>query len=134
MVYSSKQNPLIKEIASLKDKKHRTALGLYIAEGVKMVNEAIENGLPIKYVVATEATLPSIISSGYEVLTVTDSDVMEYGRLLGKCEGFLSGISSGAALNAAVRLASKEENEGKNIVVLLPDTGSRYFSTELFSE
>ena len=59
---------------------------------------------------------------------------MEYGRLLGKCEGFLSGISSGAALNAAVRLAFKEENEGKNIVVILPDTGSRYFSTELFSE
>ena len=77
MVYSSKQNPLIKEIASLKDKKHRTALGLYIAEGVKMVNEAIKNGLPIKYIVATETALPSIISSGYEVLTVTDS-VLSY--------------------------------------------------------
>ena len=77
MVYSSKQNPLIKEIASLKDKKHRNALGLYIAEGVKMVNEAIENGLPIKYVVATETALSSIIPNGYEVLTVTDS-VLSY--------------------------------------------------------
>lgn len=80
--------------------------------------------------------IPEVLNRGIldEVLTVTDSDAMEYGRLLGKCEGFLSGISSGAALNAAVRLAFKEENEGKNIVVILPDTGSRYFSTELFSE
>ncbi len=68
------------------------------------------------------------------VLTVTDSEAMEYGRLLGKCEGFLAGISSGAALCAAVKLASMDENEGKNIIVILPDTGSRYFSTELFSE
>ena len=77
MVYSSKQNPLIKEIASLKDKKHRYNLGLYIAEGVKMVNEAIINGLPIKYVVATETALPSITHGDYELLTVTDS-VLSY--------------------------------------------------------
>ncbi len=73
MVYSSKQNPLIKEIASLKDKKHRNNLGLYIAEGVKMVNEAIENGLPIKYVVATESALLSIKPNNCHVITVTDS-------------------------------------------------------------
>ena len=77
MVYSSKQNPLIKEIASLKDKKHRYNLGLYIAEGIKMVNEAIENGLPIKYVVATENAIQYIKNGDYELLTVTDS-VLSY--------------------------------------------------------
>ena len=69
-----------------------------------------------------------------EVLTVTDEDAMKFGRLFGKTEGFLSGISSGAALSAAVKLAEMEENAGKNIVVILPDTGDRYFSTELYSE
>ena len=77
MVYSSKQNPLIKEIASLKDKKHRNALGLYIAEGVKMVNEAIENGIEIKYVVTTETALPLIKPTSVETLVVTDS-ILEY--------------------------------------------------------
>ena len=69
-----------------------------------------------------------------EVLTVTDEDAMKFGRLFGKTEGFLAGISSGAALSAAVKLAEMEENAGKNIVVILPDTGDRYFSTELYSE
>lgn len=69
-----------------------------------------------------------------EVLTVTDEDAMKFGRLFGKTEGFLAGISSGAALSAAVKLAQMEENAGKNIVVILPDTGDRYFSTELYSE
>ncbi len=77
MVYSSKQNPLIKEIASLKDKKHRNALGLYIAEGVKMVNEAIENGIEIKYVVTTETALQLIKPTSVETLVVTDS-ILEY--------------------------------------------------------
>ena len=53
-------------------------------------------------------------------------------RLMGSTEGVLVGISSGAALHAAIELAKKEENEGKNIVVLLPDTGDRYLSTDLF--
>ena len=69
-----------------------------------------------------------------EVLTVTDEDAMKFGRLFGKTEGFLAGISSGAALSAAVKLAQMEENAGKNIVVILPDTGDRYFSTELYKE
>lgn len=69
-----------------------------------------------------------------EILTVTDEDAMKFGRLFGKTEGFLAGISSGAALSAAVKLAQMEENAGKNIVVILPDTGDRYFSTELYSE
>ncbi len=68
-----------------------------------------------------------------EVMTVTDENAFIYGRLLGKEEGFLGGISSGAALYAAVLLAQKPENEGKSIVVLLPDTGDRYLSTELYN-
>lgn len=67
-----------------------------------------------------------------EVLTVTDDDAFEYARLLGKKEGLLVGISSGAALKAATEKAKLPENEGKTIVVLLPDSGSRYMSSELF--
>lgn len=69
-----------------------------------------------------------------EVITVTSEDAFESGRLVGKKEGFLVGISSGAALWAGIQLAKRPENKGKNIVVLLPDTGDRYLSTPLFSE
>lgn len=68
-----------------------------------------------------------------EVITVSADDAFYAGRLLGKKEGILAGISSGAALFAAIELAKLEENKGKNIVVLLPDTGDRYLSTELFA-
>lgn len=67
-----------------------------------------------------------------EVITVSDEDSFDTGRLVGKCEGVLVGISSGAAVFAAIELAKRTENEGKNIVVLLPDTGDRYLSTPLF--
>lgn len=69
-----------------------------------------------------------------EVITVSDKDAFETGKLIGKNEGVLVGISSGAAAFAAIKLAKRFENEGKAIVVLLPDTGDRYFSTPLFSE
>lgn len=69
-----------------------------------------------------------------EIITVSDEDAYSAGRLLGKSEGILSGISSGAALHAGITLAKREENKGKNIIVLLPDTGSRYLSTKMFSE
>ena len=69
-----------------------------------------------------------------EIIPVENEDAFSYGRLIGKKEGVLVGISSGAALYAAIELAKRAENEGKNIVVLLPDTGDRYFSTPLFND
>lgn len=68
------------------------------------------------------------------VLTITEEEAYLAARQLSKTEGYLVGISSGAALSAAVTLAKREENHGKTIVVLLPDTGDRYLSTPLFSE
>ena len=69
-----------------------------------------------------------------EIITVTNEDAFAAGKLVGKKEGILVGISSGAAVHAAVELAKRPENEGKTIVVLLPDTGDRYLSTPLFSD
>ncbi len=69
-----------------------------------------------------------------EIMQVENEAAFIMGREIGKTEGVLVGISSGAVLYAAVELAKREENKGKTIVVLLPDTGDRYLSTELFSE
>lgn len=69
-----------------------------------------------------------------EIITVSDKDAFETGRLIGKAEGVLVGISSGAAAYAAIELAKRTENEGKTIVVLLPDTGDRYLSTPMFAD
>ena len=69
-----------------------------------------------------------------EIITVNDDDAINTGKLTGKLEGFLVGISSGAALFAAVKTAQRPENKGKNIVVILPDTGERYLSTALFED
>lgn len=69
-----------------------------------------------------------------EVITVTEEEAYAAGRLLARREGILAGISSGAALHAAIEVAARPENEGKTVVVLLPDTGDRYLSTPLFEE
>lgn len=69
-----------------------------------------------------------------EVVTVESQDAFETGRLMGKKEGILVGISSGATLCAAISLARRPENEGKTVVALLPDSGDRYYSTPLFGE
>ena len=69
-----------------------------------------------------------------EVIAVENDDAFATGRLIGRKEGVLVGISSGAAVYAALQLAKRPENAGKNIVVLLPDTGDRYLSTPLFAE
>lgn len=79
--------------------------------------------------------VPDILDTGIydEIIPVKDEDAFTYGRIMGKKEGVLVGISSGAALAAAVELARREENAGKQIVVLMPDTGDRYLSTKLFA-
>lgn len=69
-----------------------------------------------------------------EVIPVSNEDAFAFGKLIGKAEGVLVGISSGAALAAAVELAKREELKGKNIVVLFPDSGDRYLSTPLFQD
>ena len=69
-----------------------------------------------------------------EVFPVTSEEAYAGGRLMGRSEGVLVGISSGAALHAAIQVAKRPENEGKTIVVLLPDTGDRYLSTPMFTE
>ena len=69
-----------------------------------------------------------------EILPVENDDAFEMGRRIAKTEGVLVGISSGAALYAAIQLAKRPENKGKTIVTLLPDTGERYLSTAMFSE
>ncbi|MBR3716069.1 MAG: cysteine synthase A [Clostridia bacterium] len=78
--------------------------------------------------------IPSVLDTKVydEIITVSDDDAYALGREIGKIEGILVGISSGAALSAAIELAKRPENEGKNIVVLLPDTGDRYLSTKMF--
>ncbi len=69
-----------------------------------------------------------------EIIRVKNEDAIQTGGMFGRTEGVLVGISSGAALWAAIELAKREENAGKNIVVILPDSGDRYFSTEMFGE
>lgn len=80
--------------------------------------------------------VPTVLDTGIysEVISVTTEQAYEAGRLLGRREGILVGISSGAALWATLELAKRPENAGKNIVVLLPDTGNRYLSTEMFAQ
>lgn len=79
--------------------------------------------------------VPDVLNTNIydRVITVDEEDAFRVGRMIGQKEGVLVGISSGAAAHAAIELAKLPENEGKNIVVLLPDTGDRYLSTPLFS-
>lgn len=69
-----------------------------------------------------------------EIITVTNEEAYEMGRLMARAEGVLVGISAGAALQAAIKVGSRAENKGKNVVALLPDTGERYLSTKMFTE
>lgn len=80
--------------------------------------------------------VPEVLNTSVydEVIAVPDDDAFKVGKLIGKSEGILVGISSGAAARAAIELAKRPENEGKKIVVLLPDTGDRYLSTPLFAD
>ena len=80
--------------------------------------------------------VPDVLNTNVydEILPIENDDAFEYSKLLAKKEGILVGISSGAALKAAVELAKRPENKGKTIVALLPDNGDRYYSTPLFQE
>lgn len=80
--------------------------------------------------------VPEVLNTGIydEIITVRNEDAFETGRLIGRSEGVLVGISSGAAVHAAIQLAQRPEYAGKTIVVLLPDTGDRYLSTPLFAQ
>ena len=80
--------------------------------------------------------IPDVLDTSIydEVIRIEDDEAFEVSKELARKEGFLTGISSGAALCAAVRLAERPENEGKTIVALLPDSGDRYYSTPLFTE
>ena len=79
--------------------------------------------------------VPGVLNTAIydEIIPVTTEEAYACGRMMGKSEGILVGISSGAALHAAIQLAKREENRGKTIVVLLPDTGDRYLSTGMFA-
>ncbi len=122
------------------------------------VGEYLKSKNPNVKVVAVEPAASAVISTGVagphkiqgigagfipdvlntkiydEVIPVSDEDAFATGRLIGRSEGVLVGISSGAATFAAIELAKRPENEGKTIVVLLPDTADRYLSTPLFTE
>ena len=80
--------------------------------------------------------VPSVLDTKVydEIITVENEDAFATGKLIGKKEGVLVGISSGAAVWAAIQLAKRPENKGKTIVALLPDTGDRYLSTPLFAD
>lgn len=80
--------------------------------------------------------VPQVLNTAVydEIIAVSNEDALQTSRLIGRSEGVLVGISSGAAACAAIELAKRPENAGKRIVVILPDTGDRYLSTELFAE
>lgn len=80
--------------------------------------------------------IPGVLDTSIydEIVCVSNEEAYAYGKMMGRTEGVLVGISAGAALFAAIELAQKEENTGKNIVVLLPDTGDRYLSTTMFED
>ena len=80
--------------------------------------------------------VPDILNTSVydEIITITNEDAFATGKMIGRTEGVLVGISSGAAVFAAMQLAKREENKGKTIVVLLPDTGDRYLTTPMFAD
>ena len=110
------------------------------------VGQYLKRKVPSVKVVAVEPASSPVLSQGVagahkldtkvydEIIPVSNEDAFADGRLVGRKEGVLVGISSGAALHAAVELAKRPENEGKTIVVLFPDTGDRYLSTPLFAD
>ncbi len=98
----------------------------------------LSEGIPerIKFRESGAGFVPEILNTNVydEIIAVSDEDAFATGKMIGQREGILVGISSGAAVWAAIELAKRSENEGKTIVVLLPDTGDRYLSTPMFAD
>jgi cysteine synthase A len=117
--YLKQQNPAVKVIAVEPAASPLLSEGRTGAHGI--------SGIGANFV---PATLNTDIYD--EIVTVTEQEAYAAGRLLARREGVLCGISSGAALHATIQLAQREGNRGKTIVVLLPDTGERYLSTQMF--
>lgn len=117
--YLKSKNPNIKIIAVEPDSSPVLSTGQKGAHGIQGIGAGF---------------IPKTLNTKIydEVIRVTDEDAFEASRSIGKNEGFLIGISSGAASFAAIELAKRKENEGKNIVVLFPDSGDRYLSTKLY--
>lgn len=107
--------------------------------GVEPLQSAVINGKPAgahKIQGIGAGFVPSILDLTLvdEVLMIDENDAMETARLLARTQGILVGISAGAAVKAAIEVAGRPDNAGKRIVVILPDTGERYLSTELFAK
>lgn len=119
--YLKEQNPNIKIVAV--EPKSSAVLSTGIAGAHKI--QGIGAGF-----------IPEVLNTEIydEIIAIDNDDAFATGKLIGRKEGILVGISSGAALKAAIDLAERSENEGKTIVVLLPDTGDRYLSTPMFTE
>ena len=117
--YLKSKNPLIKVIAVEPESSPVLSGGSAGAHGIQGIGAGF---------------VPNVLNTEIydEIITVSDNDAFARGRELGVEEGLLVGISSGAALDAAIRVASREENAGKRIVLIFPDTGSRYLSTQMF--
>ena len=117
--YLKEKNPALKVIAVEPDKSPLLSQGKAGPHGLQ--------GIGANFV-------PQVLDCAVydEIIPVTEEQAYEAGRCLGKQEGVLVGISSGAALYAAIQVAKRPENAGKSIVVLLPDTGERYLSTAMF--
>ena len=119
--YLKRQNPHVKVVAV------EPAASPVLSKGVSGPHQL--QGIGAGFV-------PEVLNTNIydEIIPVKDEDAFAQGRAMGQKEGVLVGISSGAALWAAIQVAKRQENEGKTIVVLLPDTGDRYLSTPLFAE
>jgi Cysteine synthase len=92
--------------------------------------------VPIRSRASVQVFVPDTLNTDIydEIIAVENEDAFKTGKAIARTDGILVGISSGAALWAATQIANRPENKGKNIVVLLPDTGDRYLSTPLFAD
>ncbi|MCQ2512112.1 MAG: cysteine synthase A [Lachnospiraceae bacterium] len=119
--YLKSMNPAVKVVAVEPESSAVLSTGISGSHGIQGIGAGF---------------IPDVLSTDVydEIIPVSDEDAYATGRLIGQQEGVLVGISSGAAVFAAMELAKRPENRGKTIVVLLPDTGDRYLSTPLFED